>query len=90
MLPHHVSSEGGVHDEAEKMKDAYRPHMQGVDTSYAERVKEKIRATKVVGSCDISEIDMGKGLRTTIDDMNVMELVTAARLIFGAQPSAKL
>ncbi len=40
---------GGVRDEAKKMKDAYRLDMQGVDTSYTERVKEKARATKVVG-----------------------------------------
>jgi hypothetical protein len=33
---------------------------------------------------------MGKGLCTMIDDMNVMELVTAARLILGAQHSVKL
>jgi hypothetical protein len=91
MLPHQVSSEGGVRDEAERIKDAYRPHMQGVDTCYADRVKEKVKATKVVGSSQVtSEIDVGKGLRTTIDDMNVTELVTAARLIFGAQQSAKL
>lgn len=38
-----------MRDEAEKMKDAYRLDMQGVDTSYTERVKEKARATKVVG-----------------------------------------